>query len=127
MGAQALVSSVEDISLYTHGLVDAIDVKLIGQTDPALQWALREFADLKSDSVIGSDDTTSVLISDSDLSPSLNSIYRGQSIQWKSQIDFSQMDGFDWIKWFDMRDVPETNQNLLLWARNDLFKGSSQN
>ncbi|MEA5076942.1 MAG: hypothetical protein VB013_00095 [Anaerolineaceae bacterium] len=127
VGAQALVSSVEDISLYTHGLVDAIDVKLIGQTDPALQWALREFADLKTDSVIGSDDTTSVLVSDSDLSPSLNSIYRGQSIQWKSQIDYSQMDGFDWIKWFDMRDVPKTNLNLLLWARNDLFKGSSQN
>lgn len=127
VGAQALVSSVEDISLYTHGLVDAIDVKLIGQTDPALRWALREFTALKTDTVISSDDTTSVLVSDSDISPNLNGLYRGQSIQWKSQIDFSQMDGFDWIKWFDMRDVPLTRNYLFLWARNDLFKGSSQN
>lgn len=126
-GANALVSSVEELSLYTHGLVDAIDIKLVGQDDPALQWALRQYADLKTDTVIGSSDTASVLISDSDISQNLNGLYRGQSIQWDSQIDFSQMDGFDWIKWFDMRDVPLTHKNLLLWARNDLFKGSSQN
>lgn len=126
-GAKALVSSVEDVSLYTHGLVDAIDVKLVGQPAPALQWALHEFIDLKSDTVIGSGDTSSVLISDSDLSQNLNGLYRGQAIQWDSQIDFSQMDGFDWIKWFDMREAPLTHKTLLLWARNDLFKGSSQN
>lgn len=126
-GASAMVASVEDLSLYTHGLVDAIDIKLVGQPAPALQWALREFSALQTDSVISNSDTSSVLISDSDLSQNLNGLFRGQAIQWDSQIDFSQMDGFDWIKWFDMRDVPLTHKTLLLWARNDLFKGAPQN
>lgn len=124
-GERLLLNSIEDISLYNTGEKTGIDVKLVALDDPALQWALHNFDDLTSDSALANTDTTSILLSSPGATLNVNDLYRGQSVKWKSQIDFSQMDGFDWVKWFATRLSPMNDEALLLWARTDLFKGSS--
>ncbi len=127
VGEDLLVSSVKDISLYSTGETNGIDVKLTGLNEPSLLWAFHTFSHLKSEDLLSNNDTSAILVSRADSQLSLNNIYRGQAIKWKSQIDFEQMNMLQWIKWFATRTVPLQNENLLLWARNDLFKGSTQN
>lgn len=126
VGADLLLSSVKDVSRYHSGEDTGIDIKLVGLKEPSLQWALHEFEDLQSEDAIGFAETSSILISKEETPLSLNNLYRGQAVKWSSKVDFSQMDGFDWVKWFSTRTVPLSNENLMLWARNDLFKGSTQ-
>lgn len=54
-----------------------------------------------------------------------SSSYRGQKILWSVEPDTPAMRFNDWMKWVFFRQAPVEKTELILWARNDLFAGTS--
>jgi hypothetical protein len=88
-------------------------------------WALRDFEKITSENVIPVNTTPSVVITSTDFEFTSQSIYRGQGILWSVRPDINQMKLRDWVKWTLFRTTPLLKSEIILWARNDLFKGTT--
>jgi hypothetical protein len=124
-GAPIAMKTVNDLALWSSGQKNSIDVSVDNLDQPALLWSLRDVEKVTSVDTLGKDETPSIFFSSSDATPGLIASYRGQNIIWSSSLDFDNMNAGNWLKWFVYRQAPELHYNLLLWARNDLFKGST--
>ncbi len=95
---------------------------------PALQWSLRDFHGVRFVDQLRKDDTPSVVITtqyESDLN--LTTAYRGQSFAWFVFPEWQAGFGIpaDWIRWLLYRNVPAKMEQVILWARSDIFPGAS--
>ena len=124
VGRDLTMKTIRDLSLWNTGQVDGIDVALLRQNQPSFQWALRDFSKMSYKDILGVTETPSIVISSTNDALSLTQSYRGQELVWFSGPDFGKMTAKNWIEWFAFRDVPLKETDILIWARNDLFKGS---
>ena len=124
VGRDLTLKSVKNISLWNTGQETGIDLVLLNQNQASLQWELHDFENLKETNVLGDSDTPSLIISSAENELSLTKSYRGQEIVWSSAPDFANKSAENCVKWFAFRQVPLKNTSILLWAKNDLFKGS---
>jgi len=124
VGRDLTVQAISDLSLWNTGQETGIDVALLRQTQPSLQWALHDFGNLTQKDILGDAETPSIIITSAQDTLSQTQTYRGENLVWTSTPDFVHMTVEDWLKWYSMRSVPLDNTNILIWARNDLFKGS---
>jgi hypothetical protein len=122
--AHLLESTVSDISEWGLGNDAAAPVMIVGLDSPSLEWTLRNH----QVSVVESLDISSApyfVITPLQDDPSLSSAYRGQDFAWRQNPLWSPTLPQDWIRWIALRDMPQTGETIILWARDDLFLDST--
>ncbi|MHC1740877.1 MAG: hypothetical protein AB9897_07180 [Anaerolineaceae bacterium] len=124
VGKDLLQKSVQELSLWNTGQKNGIEVIVVAQNHPSLQWIFRDFPNAKQNDLLANSETPALIISEIDYSLDNTQVYRGQSLLWTTTVDFEQMSAKEWVTWYDFRQGPVLSKELLLWARNDLFKGS---
>jgi hypothetical protein len=121
---ELLVSTVDQLSEWSEGNVDAVPVMIYNVDSPALRWALRSHT---MTTVDGLDPTSSppVLITPFQDNPGLAAPYRGQDFTWSQEPNWSAALPGDWLKWIALREMPQQYETIMLWARDDLFLDAS--
>jgi hypothetical protein len=121
-----VVKTVQDLSKWNTGRTDAIDIAVVVDA-PSLRWALRNF----SQANFIPDRELPALQSESSIvvtlrvqeSPNLADSYRGQDFAWWSYPDWGGALPGDFYKWLVFRSAPIRQEQLIVWAREDLFPG----
>jgi hypothetical protein len=127
--ADLLVQTLGELSSWQTGRPEAIDVRV--EVDlPSLRWALRGYPRA---SFLGGGETSlpgagqglpSALIThQTQDTPSLASAYRGQDFIWSIYPAWSGGFPPDFFRWLVFRQSPVQQDQLILWARSDLFPG----
>jgi hypothetical protein len=121
--ADLLESTVSDMSQWGLGNDYAAPVMIVGVDSPALEWTLREHQVF----IVKSLDISSApyfVITPLQDDPVLASAYRGQDFTWRQTPLWSPTLPQDWIRWVSLRQMPQTGETIILWARDDLFLDS---
>ncbi len=122
IGDGLLQKIVSDQGRWTSGQASAIDVEIAGVDSPSLRWAVRNVEQLTLSNQVNQKTTSSLLVTPPETALSTETSYRGEKILWSALPDIQIMNGWNWIKWTVFRDAPMKETEIILWARNDLFK-----
>jgi len=117
---ELLVSSVNDISLFSRGHIESQPVTVVGVDSPSLEWALRNH-EVKTAAVLDPLDAPPIIVTPLMNEPGLPSAYRGQDFTWRQPPSWNNVRGPDWIRWLVYRQLPRETETIILWARDDLF------
>jgi hypothetical protein len=115
-----LISSIDDISLFSTGHIDAQPVTVMGIDSPALEWALRDHA-VEVVAVLDPLNAPPIVITPVMNELGLPSAYRGQDFTWRQPPVWDGLQYPDWVRWLVYRQLPRQTETVILWARNDLF------
>jgi len=132
--ADLFVSTLGDLAEWSTGRRDGIDI-VVAVDSPSLHWVLRDFPRVRYveegeiNSITGglaSGELPSILVTRlSGQAPQLSAAYRGQDFSWWSLPDLNSALPPDYLHWIVFRDTPVTSEQIVLWARSDLFLGDS--
>jgi hypothetical protein len=115
-----LVSSVNDLSMFSTGHIESQPVTVLGINSPALEWALRDH-DVKVVSVLDPLNAPPIVITPLMNELGLPSAYRGQDFTWRQPPSWANIQTPDWFRWLVYRQLPRETETVILWARDDLF------
>ncbi|MBC7877545.1 MAG: hypothetical protein H7Y59_10275 [Anaerolineales bacterium] len=120
MQAHLLESTVRDLSEWGTGDDFSAPVIIVGLDSPALEWTLRahhvsvvEALDIST--------SPSLVVTSIQTDPVLVSAYRGQDFNWRQTPMWNETLPNDWIRWITLREMPQSGETIILWARDDLF------
>ena len=122
--AEVLESTVSDISEWGLGNDYAGAVMIAGVDSPALEWALRDHHVVVAKSLDISSAPYFVITPLQD-DPVLASAYRGQDFAWRQTPIWNIALQQEWIRWVSLREMPQSGETIILWARDDLFLDSA--
>ena len=123
MQADALLRQMDAFSLEKTGAKQSLDVTVAGLDSPALRWALRNWHVTFGEAKISG--TPSLAIAPEQVpSPNLESGYRGESFFWRAYPGWNEVTLADWLSWSILHEMPAGQENIILWARNDIFVNS---
>jgi hypothetical protein len=116
-----LLSTLTDLSSWNTGLRDQLEIVSLADS-AALNWAVRDFPNARFQSTLSSTESPPVVITlkGSD-EPQLADKYRGQDFIWR--LDMGNQTNI--INWLVFRQVPLNYDQIILWARADLFPNGS--
>ena len=118
--AELLRSTVSDLSEWKLGNDNAAPVVIVGVNSPALEWTLREH----QVTIVESLDISSspyFVITPLQNDPTLASSYRGQDFTWRQTPLWNDTLPQTWVRWVTLREMTQTGETIILWARDDLF------
>lgn len=118
-----LMSTVEDLALFANGNRNLLDLVVVGDHLPTLEWSLRDMEQVDFVSALPVGLRPSVVITISQASLSIQGAYRGQDFYWTQEPPWEILTPREWVNWLFYRKTPRTMPNLILWARGDLFYG----
>jgi hypothetical protein len=118
--ADLLVSTIDELSEWKTGDDDALPIVIVGIDSPALEWALRNHSPRVANFFDASQPPT-LILSAFELDPNTIGAYRGQDFIWRFTTSWEVAQPKDWLKWLAYREMPQTPENTILWATNDLF------
>ena len=113
---------------YPPGLRDEIDV-LVTVESPSLRWALRDFPRARFVPGLAANEAPSVVITlKNQETPVLAQAYRGQDFNWRVYPGWEGPLPPNAPAWLAFRQAPLLSEQVVLWARIDLFpdRGLSQ-
>jgi hypothetical protein len=127
--------TVRDLSWRNTGRPESIDI-ISTVKYPSLRWILRNFTQVRfvdsltqgvqpgfSPAFLG-DQLPSILITHQDQeTPALAASYRGQDFTWRRSPGWLGALPQDLSSWLTFRRAPILPDNIILWARADLFPG----
>ena len=122
--ADLLVKTIEDFSKWSTGRTDSIDV-IVPVQSSSLSWALRNFSQVhyvperQMLAIIG--EPSVVVARQTQEAPSLAASYGGQDFAWWSYPGWMGPLPPDFFQWLVFRKAPLRQEQLILWARSDLF------
>jgi hypothetical protein len=121
---ESLVTTLADLSEKSVGSKNTMEVVAVSEV-PSLQWALRDWEEARySTEVFG--DLPPVLLKSGDESPPSQTVaYRGQGYGLWVYPAWNGALPLDWPKWLVFREAPHYTDELILWARGDLFPDGS--
>lgn len=122
--AQLLEATIDDLSEWGRGYDNALPVVLVGVNSPALEWVLREHYPVVVE-VLDIASAPELVITGFEGDPGLAASYRGQDFTWRLATSWELAQSGDWQRWLAYREMTQTGENIILWAREDLFLGSS--
>ncbi len=126
--ADLLVSTVEDLSEWNSGLIHEIDLTLADES-PSLRWELRnmqKLAEIPADQIDTINGTPSIVIARlAEQTPRLAETYRGQDFGWWVSPAWQGALPPDFLRWLTTHQAPLTLNQVIVWARSDLFPGES--
>ena len=121
-----LLSSVDDISMFSSGHIDAQPVTIMGINSPALEWVLRNH-EVQIVQTLDPQVAPPIVITPVMNDLGVPSAYRGQDFTWMEPPTWDGIQNPDWIKWLVYRQLPRGNETIILWARDDLFPDARKN
>jgi hypothetical protein len=123
--AGLLNDTLSDLSSWDTGFKDQLEIVALVNS-PALKWGLRHFTNARFRSTLSADETPAVVITDKNAElPSLVDKYRGQDFVWKLTPGWQGVLPPNLIPWLAFRQAPLNQEQIILWARSDLFPGST--
>lgn len=118
--ADLLQAAVREISEYGTGNETSATVVIAGLQSPSLEWTLREHpAQVVSSLDAGS--SPDFVITPYETDPVLIAAYRGQDFTWRQSPLWSSAESSNWLRWVVLREMPQSGETIILWARDDLF------
>jgi hypothetical protein len=122
--ADLMMATINDLSKWNTGRTDAIDVTV--QVDaPSMRWALRDLPNLslvpETQPVTVSAQPSIVITRQSQETLSLAASYRGQDFAWWTAPGWPGALPPDFFRWLTFRQAPLQQEQVILWARVDLF------
>jgi hypothetical protein len=120
MQANLLQTTVRDMSEWSVGDDFSVPVVIAGLDSPALEWALRQHQVTVVDALDISS-SPDFVITPFENDPVLVAAYRGQDFSWRHTPSWNATLPNDWIRWVALREMPQTGETIILWARDDLF------
>lgn len=118
--AQLVRDAISELSDIGAGNKHTATVALVGVDSPALEWLLRENP-LQNASILDETTAPDFVVTTFEANPALASAYRGQEIVWRVSPIWNDADALAWLRWATLREMPQSNDALILWARVDLF------
>jgi len=123
--ADLLNDTLSDLSSWDTGLKDQLEIVVLVNS-PALKWDLRHFPNVRFGSTLSTDETPAVVITPKDADfPNLSEKYRGQDFIWKLTPGWQGVFPPNLINWLAFRQAPLNQELIILWARSDIFPGST--
>ena len=122
--AYLLEGTVDDLSEWGRGYDNALPVLIYGVDSPALEWALREHQP-ETVETLDIASAPELVITNGAGDPVLAASYRGQDFTWKLTTSWELAQPGDWLRWLAYREMTQTGENIILWAREDLFLGAA--
>ncbi len=122
--APILVDQMNNMSRWKAGAKESLDVAVIGLDSPALQWALRDWNATYTQDLTLIGNPSLVITTDQVANPAWKSGYRGESFVWRDYPGWLQASTADWLHWVALHYMPQGQQKIILWARNDVFVDS---
>jgi hypothetical protein len=121
--ADQFMTTLSDFSIWNTGLRDQLAVISLADTT-ALRWALRDFPNARFETSLSATESPPVVITlkGSD-EPKLAQNYRGQDFIWHLYPGWQGVFPPDFINWLAFRQAPLSNDQIILWARTDIFPG----
>jgi hypothetical protein len=125
--ANLLLTSVNDLSDWNQGHVEALSITEAGINSPALDWLMRDY-DPQVEPLLDKAATPPLVITPHTEELGLPAAYRGQDFTWRQSPDWSLMGSGSWMQWLAFHKLPLDSETVILWARDDLFPdGESTN
>jgi hypothetical protein len=120
-----LLTTLTDLSTWNTGLRDQLEI--VGLTDShALEWALRHFPNSHFQTSLSFTESPPVVITNkSTEEPQLTESYRGQDFVWRLYPGWQGVFPPNFINWLAFRQAPLGQDQIILWARTDLFPGGN--
>jgi len=123
--ADLFLRTVTDLSEWSTGQRDSIEILLIDV--PSMRWLFRKFPNARytiGRLELSSGETPALVVTrKSQDTPALAAAYRGQDFGWWRFQDWSSPTPLDWTAWLAYRKEPARQEDVILWARSDLFPG----
>ncbi len=123
--ADLLMNSIDDFSRWRTGVIDNIDVVVVGVPSPGLRWLLRNYPDVKYSSQLVTSAKPSLVITSKAQEPALAASYRGEELTWYESPDWSIMLFGDYLHWIVYQSSLTSKTTIVLWARSDIFPGGA--
>ena len=124
--ADLLQKTMDGLSNWRKGHIEALDVTVVELDSPALRWLLRDW-EVKETGALSPADSPSLVvmplrgITPQGMQVNLATAYRGQDFVWHQTPAWDLARPEDWLRWFVYRQMPQQTESVVLWARNDLF------
>jgi hypothetical protein len=118
--AELLQATVREISEFGMGDDFSAEVVIVGLNIPSLEWALRDHPV----QVVAALDVVSsprFVITAFEMNPTLVAGYRGQDFLWRQTPSWGSAVSTSWMRWVTLREMPQSGETIMLWARDDLF------
>ncbi len=115
-----LLSTINEVSEFSLGHAQAQPVTVVGVNSPALEWALRDRR-VEIVSTLDPQLAPAIVITPLISELGLPSAYRGQDFTWRQTLQWQSITSPDWMRWLVYRQLPEENETIVLWVRDDLF------
>lgn len=118
--AELLQATVREISEFGMGDDFSAEVVIVGLDIPSLEWALRDHPV----QVVAALDVVSsprFVITAFEMNPTLVAGYRGQDFLWRQTPSWGSAVSTSWTRWVTLREMPQSGETIMLWARDDLF------
>ncbi len=119
--AELVRDTVSEVSDIGRGNDHIASVVILGIESPALEWTLRENPVQVSDALDDTDSPDIVITPFESNLASLESAYRGQDFIWRRTPIWAYADGPTWFRWVSLREIPQSQEYIILWAKSDLF------
>lgn len=119
--ADLLIATLKDLSSWNTGLRDQLEIVVLSDS-PALKWALRDFPHTRFESILSSTETPPVVITPKGTEElKLTQQYRGQDFIWRLYPGWQGVFPPNFINWYAFRQAPLGQEQIILWARTDIF------
>jgi hypothetical protein len=118
--AHLLQSTVRNISETGLGHGNAASVAVVGLDSPALEWILREH-DVQVVEALNVSSSPHLVLTPLQMDPVLVAAYRGQDFNWRQTPLWNTAVPNTWFRWVALREMPQSGETIILWARDDLF------
>ncbi len=112
-----LLDTVDSILTWSQQIAQTPTITVYGVDSPALLWALRNH-NVDMVTALDLDATSELVITPQAEQVELASAYRGQDFVWRQVPNWQTT---NWPRWIAIREVPTQSEQIILWARNDLF------
>jgi len=123
--ADLFAQTLNDLSNWNIGFPHTASVVSTVDT-PSLRWILRDYNNLRFVTQPPVGELPEVIITRQEQEvPALTASYRGQDFAWWVRPGWQGALPPDLVAWLTFRQAPEANEQIILWARSDLFPGGS--
>jgi len=121
----SLITTLGDLSEWETGSRNTMESVAVSEAS-SLRWALRDWSETKYSADATFEELPSVILkSGEQAAPSQTVAYRGQGFGLWAYPAWDGALPIDWPKWLVFREAPHYYEELILWARGDIFPDGS--
>jgi len=121
--AVQFLTTLSDFSSRNTGFRDQLEVVVLADS-PSLQWTLHNFPNARFESTLAATESPPVVVTlKSSPEPILAQKYRGQDFVWRLYPGWQGVFPPNFINWLAFRQAPLSQEQIILWARSDIFPG----